>query len=195
MSTRCQIEFIYKWKTTSGQYRSEKRTVYRHSDGYPGSMIPDLLEFIQWNQGRNDQVDYMAANWIYWNKRREEDAWLNDANHKRWEKRTGNISWNDPAIRADPNHFLKTGHGIDINNRYHGDIEYLYKVIVVESGFGGVDVISIVAHAVDMDGGWDAKHTFTKFGDVMFRYDMTDDEIAAEGKRIAALDRNLKGDE
>jgi len=24
---------------------------------------------------------------------------------------------------------------------------------------------------------------------------MTDDEIAAEGKRIAALDRNLKGDE
>jgi hypothetical protein len=29
----------------------------------------------------------------------------------------------------------------------------------------------------------------------MFRYDMTDDEIAAEGKRIVALDRNMKGDE
>ncbi len=61
MSTRCQIEFICKRKTTSGQYRSDKRTVYRHSDGYPGSMIPDLLEFIQWNQGRNDQIDYMAT--------------------------------------------------------------------------------------------------------------------------------------
>ncbi len=189
MSTRCQIEFICKRKTTSGQFRSDKRTVYRHSDGYPGSMIPDLLEFIQWNQGRNDQIDYMAANWIYWNKRREEDAFLNDSDITRNDK------WDDRYVEKDPNHFLKIGHGVDINNRYHGDIEYLYKVVVVESGFGGVDVISIEAHAVDMDGGWDAKHTFTKFGDVMFRYDMTDDEIAAEGKRIVALDRNMKGDE
>lgn len=189
MSTRCQVEFIYQWKDSDNKRHSEKRTVYRHSDGYPSAMMQDLLEFLRWNQGRNDQPDYAAANWIYWNKRRDEDAFLNDSDITRNDK------WDDRYVEKNPNHFLKIGHGVDINNRYHGDIEYLYKVIVVESGFGGVDVISIVAHAVDMDGGWDAKHTFTKFGDVMFRYDMTDDEIAAEGKRIVALDRNLKGDE
>ena len=187
MSTRCQIEFICKRKTTSGQYRSDKRTVYRHSDGYPGSMIPDLLEFIQWNQGRNDQIDYMAANWIYWNKRREEDAFLNDSDITRNDK------WDDRYVEKDPNHFLKIGHGVDINNRYHGDIEYLYKVIVVESGFGGVDVISIEAHAVDMDGGWDETYVH-QVRDVMFRYDMTDDDRCRRQEN-RCIRQKQKGDE
>lgn len=186
MSTRCQIEFICKWKTTSGQYRSEKRTVYRHSNGSPGSMIPDLLEFLRWNQGRNDQPDYAAANWIYWNKRRDEDAFLNDSDITRNDK------WDDRYVEKNPNHFLKIGHGVDINNRYHGDIEYLYKVIVIE-GFTGSDVISVGAYAANWV--WNKKREFTKIGDVVFRYDMTDEQIVTEGKRISDLNDKMKGDE
>ncbi len=44
MSTRCQIEF-------RGRLR---RTVYRHWDGYPSAVIPDLLEFLAWNRGCAD---------------------------------------------------------------------------------------------------------------------------------------------
>lgn len=40
MSTRCQIEF------RSGKLR---RTVYRHWDGYPSAVIPDLLAFLAWS--------------------------------------------------------------------------------------------------------------------------------------------------
>lgn len=58
MSTRCQIEF---------RNGDERRTVYRHWDGYPGAVIPDLLAFLAWSQ-RHD-VEYEAANFIFWSKR------------------------------------------------------------------------------------------------------------------------------
>lgn len=59
MSTRCQIEF------SNGVTR---RTVYRHSDGYPSSVIPDLLAFLQWST-RSGDIEYEAANFLYWSKR------------------------------------------------------------------------------------------------------------------------------
>lgn len=59
MSTRCQIEF------RSGEQR---RTVYRHWDGYPSAVIPDLLAFLAWSNRRGD-VEYESANFLYWSKR------------------------------------------------------------------------------------------------------------------------------
>lgn len=59
MSTRCQIEF------KSGDRR---RTVYRHWDGYPSAVIPDLLEFLAWSTRRGD-VEYESANFLFWSKR------------------------------------------------------------------------------------------------------------------------------
>ena len=59
MSTRCQIEFC------NG---STRRTVYRHWDGYPSAVIPDLLEFLAWSTRRGD-VEYESANFLYWSKR------------------------------------------------------------------------------------------------------------------------------
>ena len=56
MSTRCQIEF---------KRRSMRRTVYRHWDGYPGAVLPDLLEFLAWST-RGGDVEYEAANFLYW---------------------------------------------------------------------------------------------------------------------------------
>ncbi|GAH79568.1 unnamed protein product, partial [marine sediment metagenome] len=57
MSTRCQIEFMHistreekegpKKGTTVKDI--ERRTVYRHSDGYPEGVIPDLEKFLEWN--------------------------------------------------------------------------------------------------------------------------------------------------
>lgn len=59
MSTRCQIEF---------RNGSMRRTVYRHWDGYPGSVLPDLLSFLAWSTRVGD-VEYEAANFLYWSKR------------------------------------------------------------------------------------------------------------------------------
>jgi len=59
MSTRCQIEF------RKGDVR---RTVYRHWDGYPSAVMPDLLAFLAWST-RHGDVEYESANFLYWSKR------------------------------------------------------------------------------------------------------------------------------
>ena len=66
MSTRCQLEF----RAGNG-----RRTVYRHWDGYPSAVVPDLLAFLAWsNRGRD--VEYEAANFLFWTKCRGEFALL-----------------------------------------------------------------------------------------------------------------------
>ena len=42
MSTRCQIDFIVKYKDKKGKLHIQKRRVYMLNDGYPESVIPDL---------------------------------------------------------------------------------------------------------------------------------------------------------
>jgi len=59
MSTRCQIEF---------RRGSMRRTVYRHWDGYPSAVLPDLLAFLAWST-RGGDVEYESANFLYWSKR------------------------------------------------------------------------------------------------------------------------------
>jgi hypothetical protein len=66
MSTRCQIEFC------NGKVR---RTVYRHWDGYPSAVIPDLLAFLAWNGGCAD-TEYASANLLYWSKRELDEPQL-----------------------------------------------------------------------------------------------------------------------
>ena len=70
MSTPCQIEFKDDKKGT------ERRIIYKHSDGYPERMIPELKEFLKWNKERNNDLDYAAANYIYWGKTRDQDPKL-----------------------------------------------------------------------------------------------------------------------
>lgn len=59
MSTRCQIEF---------RRGSIRRTIYRHSDGYPSAVIPDLLDFLRWST-RGGDIEYESANFLFWSKR------------------------------------------------------------------------------------------------------------------------------
>ena len=91
MSTRCQIEF---------RRGNVRRTVYRHSDGYPSAVVEDLLEFLAWSV-RGSDVEYVAANFLYWSKR---------------------------EITKDFPRHEQLGFGICGNDELHGDIEYYYVV-------------------------------------------------------------------
>jgi len=127
MSTRCQIEFmnISTREEKEGPEKGKlvkvvrRRTVYRHSDGYPESVLPDLKEFLKWNEGRNFDLEYQAANFIYWSKKEMEKQIEEDL------KIAGGTS-NVPEMKR---RMILTGHGICNNDEFHSDIVYYYEVI------------------------------------------------------------------
>jgi len=96
-----------------------RRTVYRHSDGYPEDVIPDLKEFLKWNRGRNFDLEYQAANFIYWSKKEMEKQIERDL------EIAGGTS-NVPEMKR---RMILTGHGICNNDQFHPDIFYYYEVI------------------------------------------------------------------
>jgi hypothetical protein len=135
MSTRCKIDFVTTWKfkdenTGKEKTREDRRSVYRHSDGYPDGVIPDLKEFVAWNKGRNNDIEFMSANFLFWSKRKYEDQYLNS----KWEKehyRNGKkIKWNDKEVINDTSSILKVGFGVCDPNCWHGDLEFYYEVNV-----------------------------------------------------------------
>jgi len=127
MSTRCQIEFM-NISTKIEEEGPEKgnlvkvikrRTIYKHSDGYPEGVIPNLKEFLEWNKERNFDIEYQAANFIYWSKKKMEKQINKDLA----------IAWGttkDPKIKK---RMLLSGHGICNNDEFHPDIFYYYEVI------------------------------------------------------------------
>jgi len=127
MSTRCQIEFmnISNREEKEGPEKgklvkvTKRRTIYRHSDGYPESVIPDLKEFLGWNKERNFDLEYQAANFIYWSKKRMEKQIERDL------EIAGGTS-NVPEMKR---RMILTGHGICNNDEFHPDIFYYYEVI------------------------------------------------------------------
>jgi hypothetical protein len=148
MSTRCQIEFQNFWKDDKGKEHLERRTIYRHSDGYPEGVIPDLKEFLKWNKGRNNDVEYTTANFVYWSKRWHEQNYFNkDLNEKIENK---NLKWSDNQLTNCS--ILHIGFGICENDEFHGDIEYFYEVINKDK------TIKIKAYKVDREN-WDEEIT------------------------------------
>lgn len=132
MSTRTQIEFQNIWKNEKGKIKIERRTVYRHSDGYPEAVIPDLKEFLKWNNGRNSDIEYQAANFIYWSKRRHEELYfLPKGSKERGLVDNTRKKWSD--FGSTNCSMLHTGFGICENDEFHGDIEYFYEVIHSET--------------------------------------------------------------
>ena len=95
MSTRCQILF---------RFSNGEVLTYRHSDGYPKGVIPDLVAFLKWN-GNNSDYTYTMANYFFWNK-------------KRYAKylRQGRL-----------------GFGLNYDGQLCGDINYFYAVDFIES--------------------------------------------------------------
>jgi len=127
MSTRCQIEFM-NISTREEEEGPEKgklvkvikrRTVYRHSDGYPEGVIPDLKEFLEWNKERNFDIECQAANFIYWSKKKMEKQLDRDLA----------IAWGTAKVPEMKKRMLLSGHGICNNDEFHPDIFYYYEVI------------------------------------------------------------------
>lgn len=64
MSTRCNIHFN-GWGETQAN-------VYRHSDGYPDGVLPDLQKFFEaveaqcGHDTRFDDPEYLAAKYVVW---------------------------------------------------------------------------------------------------------------------------------
>jgi len=65
MSTRCTIHFH------SGIRKEPTAIIYRHSDGYPDAMLPDLEKFFadvraQTDDTRFGHSSYLAAKYVVW---------------------------------------------------------------------------------------------------------------------------------
>lgn len=124
MSTRCRIDFVEKWTDNKGKAHEHRRSIYRHSDGYPDGVLPDLKEFITWNRGRNGDLEYMTANFIYWSKRKMEE----------WLSRENNFKWDSEETQSDGNSWMKIGFGVCDPKCWHGDLEYYYEVSLEKGG-------------------------------------------------------------
>jgi len=82
-------------------------------------VLPDLKEFLKWNEGRNFDLEYQAANFIYWSKKKMEKQIKRDL------EMAGGTS-NVPEMKR---RMILTGHGICNNDEFHPDIFYYYEVI------------------------------------------------------------------
>ena len=144
MSTRCQIEFMHisNREKKEGPEKGKivkvirRRTVYRHSDGYPESVIPDLKEFLEWNKGRNFDLEYQTANFIYWSKKKMEKQIERDLTMMGYiHKEQDVVPEEERKIQTDKyvsemkRRIILTGHGICNNDEFHPDIFYYYEVI------------------------------------------------------------------
>jgi len=104
MSTRAQIEIV------DGR---DSLLFYRHSDGYPESVVPSLSEFMQWLA--DDKI----------RKNVEQAAgWLILLGSKEYEKTTSPNS-------ADPSMGWKVG-AYEPSTCIHGDIEFFYVIDLKE---------------------------------------------------------------
>ena len=117
MSTRCQIAFYQAEPKDLNKFES---LIYRHSDGYPTGVLPDILPFLKlWVKNRGiEDIEYCSARLLQ-KLCNEYDKGMNEMYEG------------------------KTGYGICVE--LHGDIEYLYavypnKVNVYEVKFGDEDI-------------------------------------------------------
>jgi hypothetical protein len=116
MSTRCQIGF---YKTKEKSLEDFNALIYRHSDGYPGTIdgekcgvLPDIVPFLKWwkqVRGLSD-TEYASARLLQYlcNK---------------YDKHMTNI---EKQHKEKPVYAGKLGHGVCKD--FHGDIEYFYRV-------------------------------------------------------------------
>lgn len=111
MSTRCQIGFYGGAKVVIGK---PEALVYRHSDGYPSGVLPDIMPFLAWwAKGRGiSDIEYVSARLLQY--------LCNEYDGR-------GSQWASEEEKASVKQFTGTlGHGISAN--FHGDIEYVYAI-------------------------------------------------------------------
>jgi len=126
MSTRCQLRFTEKGSDRVAQ-------VYRHSDGYPESILSNLehLQKLLHATGAQRDASYAAAQYLLvdglW--RIEQTFRSQDGQYEAYPASVMGLldadSWQE--ISRTPSYLL--GHGIEDPSRgIHGDEEYIYYV-------------------------------------------------------------------
>jgi hypothetical protein len=110
MSTRANIHFNYSTGETVAN-------VYRHSDGYPEGVLPDLDRFFsdveaQTDDTRFNDPSYLAAKFVVWQA--GENARM--------------MVYGLPGAMVKPLNFLSVG----IMNQDAGDAQYVYDVTTAE---------------------------------------------------------------
>lgn len=116
MSTRSQIGF-YRKEPTQKTLKEWEALIYRHSDGYPDGVLPDIIPFLKWWKSKRgiDDLEYCAARLLQWLCNEY------DNRSKVIEKQIGKT-----ALSNDGDYTGIYGHGIC--KGFHGDIEYYYAV-------------------------------------------------------------------
>lgn len=112
MSTRSNIAL---YTGTKPNLLSPDILLYRHSDGYPDAVLPDLIPFLKrFAKARGwDEPDYMAARLIQ-HMCNLDDAACSQFNSSR--KKYENCEWS------------LIGYGIDGDRVFYADIEYAYAI-------------------------------------------------------------------
>lgn len=146
MSTRSQLRFV--------DGRDTVAQVYRHSDGYPSGVIPDLeqLRDLLTDTGWHRGASYTAAQFIFLGKLRglrfyaeelgeglaethaderlvetlQEQAGVGQARAEAAAQMAHALTAPESLCRLDQPYFLG-GHGVEHGN-IHGDEEYIYEV-------------------------------------------------------------------
>jgi hypothetical protein len=140
MSTRSQLRFVQRieYENEDGETESTRRVaqVYRHSDGYPESVLPSLaqLKALQDETGTERDPAYVAANYIFLKKLQGMGLYVGRdggfGGSLNAEDVMAAIEENDVSGIAalEQPHFL-LGYGVeDPESGIHGDEEYLYVV-------------------------------------------------------------------
>ncbi|WP_144906797.1 hypothetical protein [Halobellus captivus] len=132
MSTRSQLRFVERVDQDGEQTDNDRvAQVYRHSDGYPESVLRDLAQLKELlNATRAERgPGYTAASFVFLDKLSTVDLYL-DGDPER------TIDAAQPADLLDPDNMehldqpmFLLGHGVENPaDGIHGDEEYLYVV-------------------------------------------------------------------
>lgn len=116
MSTRCQIAFV---EFQGADIDSPQALIYRHSDGYPSGVLPDIMPFLGWwneRRGVND-IEYCSARLLQYLCNKYDGYRLEMSKEFKHLK---------DDIEEQKGFTGELGHGIC--KGYHSDIEYLYVI-------------------------------------------------------------------
>ena len=170
MSTRCQIMFESKYFQDGEIVRTEIAQTYRHSDGYPKGVVPDLKKMYDLLErtGSSRGASYSAASFIFLDKLGTFDRLYFNSDDERRK-----IDSLDPEDWDVDQPFFLLGHGVeDPRAGIHGDEEFLYK-IVEEVKEGGREMTLKISNDFPT---WDDEDTDVAFEKANWRFEGTLEE-------------------
>ncbi len=124
MSTRCQIGIYGKEGVT--ELKNWDALIYRHSDGYPSGVLPDIMPFLAYfDRVRGvDDTEYVSARLLQYM------ANLYDRQAIEWHAQGGISGLRSPRrdteIEDTKKYAGTLGHGI--SKQFHWDIEFYYAI-------------------------------------------------------------------